>query len=503
MALQYTLSWTLIQLKKDPRIESMALIIIILFFALIFIPYITLKRQVKQEISKAEAVESSGFAEKLSALIRIPTVSWTDESKVDVDLLVEFQEKLKELFPLVHKNLKREVPDPYRITYIWEGSDKSLEPVLFLGHYDVVPAEEEGGESWVHPPFSGLIEDGILWGRGTLDIKSQIALLLETVEALLKDGFQPERTLYFAFGGDEEISGLRGAQKTAADLKAGGLSFAMVMDEGGVIAQDMLSFLKGKPVALIGQAEKGFISYKIRARGESGHSSMPPAEGTVVSRLAEGIARIGKKRQPALLPPQIKGMLKSFVPHVSLPLGVVFANLWLFSPLIKKIFAGSRTTDSLIRSTQAFTVARAGEQENIIPSEALCMVNHRIVPGDSMEALKRRHIKKLKGLDLEIEDAGNWPSNDPIEPAAGADRGFNWVKETLAQTHPEVIAAPYLVNGSTDSKYYKELTGEIIRFTPLILSPEDIASVHGVNEKVSLENLNRALVFYRTLMKKL
>ncbi len=481
----------------------MPLIIIILFFVLVFIPYLTLKKRDNPDLPTAESVESAEFPEKLAALIRIPTVSWTDESKVDVGQLTAFQDKLTELFPLIHREMEREVPDPYRITYKWEGSDKNLEPVLFLGHYDVVPAEEEGGESWKQPPFSGLIEDGILWGRGTLDIKSQIALLMETAEILIKEGFKPERTLYFAFGGDEEISGTKGAQRTAAELKAKGLHFAMVMDEGGVIAEDMLSFLKGKPVALIGQAEKGFITFKISARGESGHSAMPPAEGTVVSRLAEGTARIGKRRQPALLPPQIKGMLKSFVPHVPLPLGVVFANIWLTAPLIKKIFAGGRTTDSLIRSTQAFTVVRAGEQENIIPGEAVTMVNHRIVPGDSMAALKARHEKKLKGLDLVIEDAGNWPSNDPIVPDAGASQGYSWVKETLAQTHPEVIASPYLVNGSTDSKYYRELTGEIIRFTPLILSPEDIASVHGVNEKVSLENLNRALCFYRTLIKKL
>ncbi|MBF9014895.1 MULTISPECIES: M20/M25/M40 family metallo-hydrolase [unclassified Oceanispirochaeta] len=481
----------------------MPLIIIILFFLILFIPYLVQKSGSSHPQRPPAEFESGDFPEKLAQLIRIPTVSWTDSEKVDESSLKEFQDTLVKLFPLVHEKMERETPDPYQIMYKWPGKDADKEPVLFLAHYDVVPAEEEGGESWKKPPFSGLIEDGVLWGRGTLDIKSQLGMMMEASERLLKEGFQPERSLYFAFGGDEEVAGARGATKMSAYFKSKGLKFAMVMDEGGVIAENMLSFLGDKPVGLIGLAEKGFVTFKLTAHGDSGHSSMPPAEGTVVTRLARGITRIEKRRQPSLLTTQIKGMLKSFVPHVPLPLGVVFANLWLFNPLIRLIFAGSRTTDSLIRSTQAFTVARAGEQENIIPGEASCMVNHRIVPGDTIEALKKRHEKKLKGLNIKIEDAGNWPSNNPIEPVHGENRGYNWVKETLAETHPEVIPAPFLVNGSTDSKYYRDLTGQIIRFTPLILSKESINSIHGVNEKVSLENLNRALGFYYKLIKKL
>lgn len=481
----------------------MPLLFIILFFLILFISYFIQKSRGSYTKGKPLKNELRDFADKMAVLIRIPTISWTDPEKVDESPLIEFQESLITLFPLVHKHLERETPDPYQIMYKWPGKDSGKDPVLFLAHYDVVPVEEQGGESWEKPPLGGLIEEGELWGRGTLDIKSQLGMLMESAERLLEEGFQPERTLYFAFGGDEEVAGARGAGKMSAYFRSKGLRFAMVMDEGGVIAEKMLSFLADKPVALIGLAEKGFITFKLTASGGSGHSAMPPAEGTVVTRLAKGIARIEKERQPSLLTPQIKGMLNSFVPHVPLPLGVIFANLWLFNPLIRFLFARSKTTDSLIRTTQAFTVARAGEQENVIPGEASCMVNHRIIPGDTMEALKKRHQKKLKGLNLSIEDAGNWPSNDPIEPVQGENRGFNWVKETLAETHPEVLPSPYLVNGSTDSKYYRDLTEQIIRFTPLMLSKEDINSIHGVNEKVSLENLNRALGFYCRLLKKL
>ncbi|QEN09780.1 M20/M25/M40 family metallo-hydrolase [Oceanispirochaeta crateris] len=498
--------YTEVAFKHNPRKMQMSVLIpliVILFLILLFIRYLMLNKKDHQHQNTPPCPDSGEFAEKLSTLIQIPTVSWTDHEKTDIKQLIKFQEKLVDLFPLVHEKLEREVPDPYGIVYKWAGSDPLEEPVLFLAHYDVVPAQEQGDESWHHPPFSGIIENGELWGRGTLDIKSQLTFLLETVERLLHEGFQPKRSLYFAFGGDEEISGTNGAQKLAASFKDKGLKFAMIMDEGGVIAQHMLSFLGDKPAALIGLAEKGFVTFKISAHGESGHSSMPPSTGTVVSTLAQGISRICSRRQPSRLTPQIIGMLQGFVPWVPLPLGLVFANLWLFNPLIRLIFAGNKSTDSLIRTSQAFTVIKSGEQENIIPGEASCLVNHRILPGDTIESLKQRHMKKLKGLNLTIEDAGNWPSNDPIKPEKDENQGFYWVKEALKESHPEVVAVPFLVNGSTDSKYYRDLSGQIIRFTPLILNQEDINSIHGINEKVSLENLERALTFYRNLLFKL
>ena len=475
------------------------LLSLLLFFMLLVIRYILLNRKDHKTQEIPAGAMSGSFPEKLSALIQIPTVSWTDQDKVDTKQLIRFQETLVNLFPLVHEKLEREVPDPYGIIYKWAGSHPEEEPVLFMAHYDVVPAQEQGNESWQHPPFSGIIEEEQLWGRGTLDIKCQLAFLMETAETLLQEGFQPRRTLYFAFGGDEEISGTRGAQKLAATFKARGMRFAMIMDEGGIIAQNVLSFLGEKPAALIGMAEKGFITFKLTSHGDSGHSSMPPVAGTVVNTLAQGITRLGSRRQPSRLIPQIKGLLEGFVPWVSFPLGLVFANIWLFNPLIQLIFSKNKGTDSLIRTSQAFTVVQAGEQENIIPSEASCLVNHRIVPGDTIDSIKKRHMKKLKGLNITIEDAGNWPSNDPIKPESRETQGFDWIRESLKESHPEAVAVPFLVNGSTDSKYFRELTGEIIRFTPLILNQKDIDSIHGVNEKVSLKNLERALVFYRRL----
>lgn len=452
-----------------------------------------------QEHPTDSLVDINRFAQRLARMIQIPTVSWTHRSKRDLCLFSQFQEELITLYPRVHETLRREIHGNFGLVYHWEGKNPDRQPVLFLAHYDVVPAEEKGGETWTEPPFSGKIKEGILWGRGTLDIKSQLAFQMETAEILLTQGWQPDRDIYFAFGGDEEIAGTEGARNMAAIFKERGLSFEFIVDEGGVIAQDQLAFLKGQPAALVGLAEKGMVTFKITTPGKSGHSSMPDREGTAISRLTRGIVRLEKKKFPSRLDPVMQNMLERFVPHVSPGLGVVFANLWLFSPLIRFVFSKNKTTDSLIRTTQAVTVFNSGEQENILPGEASCLVNHRILPGDTIDQLQRRHRPILKDKALTLEDAGNWPANDPIKAGDPKGTGFQLIQKILASTHPGTIAVPFLVNGSTDSKYYRDLTDQILRFTPLVLKPEDLATIHGVNEKVSLENLENGLKFYLQL----
>ncbi len=456
-----------------------------------------------EQVQTIPEEERKEFPGKLARLIRIPTVSWTDRTKRDLSSFREFQKELETLFPVVHKNMAVEKLSDFALLYHWKGSDPSLKPVLFLAHYDVVPAEENGEEVWLKPPFSGEIEEEELWGRGTLDIKVQLALLMETAEALLEQNFQPERDIWFAFGGDEEIAGLEGAGVLSKELTSRNLKFEFIMDEGGIIARDQLAFLKGKPAALIGMAEKGFVTFKISSPGTSGHSSMPVKKGTAIGRLSRGIVRLERKLFPSRLVPVMRNMLERFVPWVNPALGFLFANLWISAPLIRFVFSRNPTTDSLIRTTQAVTVFNSGEQENILPGEAACMVNHRILPGDSISRMHKRHKRTLRDRSLKVEDAGNWPSNDPIEATNPSGTGFTLLREVLEESHPEAVAVPFLVNGSTDSKYYRDLSDQILRFTPLELTPQDLKTIHGINERVSLKNLDRGLDFYCRLFSRL
>ncbi|WDP90378.1 MAG: M20/M25/M40 family metallo-hydrolase [Desulfobacter sp.] len=467
-----------------------------------FVRYFSIKQKYilslgdSREEMDLPVADFAGFVRRLSGMIRIPTISWTDRRRRDLSQFKRFREELETMYPLVHKQMDREVIGDFGLVFHWKGKNSGKKPVLFLAHYDVVPAQEEGNEKWTHPPFSGLVEDGILWGRGALDIKCQLAFQMEAAETLLAEGRVPDRDIWFAFGGDEEISGMEGAGKIAALFRERNLAFDFVLDEGGIIARDQLAFLKGTPAALIGQAEKGFVTFKVTAPGESGHSSMPPLEGTAVGRLARGIVRLEKRPFPKRLDPVLANMLERFVPHVPMGLGLVFANLWLTRPLILHIFSKNRTTDSLVCTTRAATVCRAGEQENVLPGEAACLVNHRILPGDSIARVREYHRRTLKDDGLEVAQAGDWMANEPLAAAQAGGRAFELIETILAHTHPDAVAVPFLVNGSTDSKHYRGLTENILRFTPLVLTPEDVSTIHGVNERVSLENLEKGLAFY-------
>ena len=482
-----------------PAVWCIVLVAVGLFFFCL-IRYVGIKQKYGGPVSLDARVQAlpdmDGVMERFARMIRMPTVSWTDRSKRDLKVFGEFQALLETMYPLVHQHLTRRIIGPFGIIYHWKGKNDQKKPVLFLAHYDVVPAEDKGDEAWQEDPFAGVVKDGVLWGRGTLDIKCQLMFQMETAEFLLSQGWQPDQDIYFAFGGDEEVAGKEGAAQMAALFRSQGIEFEFVLDEGGIIARDQLAFLKGKPAGLVGLAEKGFVTFNIQAAAESGHSSMPDKKGTAIGHLAQGVVRMEKSPFGARLDPVMKNMLERFVPHVSFGLGLIFSNLWLTRPLILYIFSKNKVTDSLIRTTQAVTVFKSGEQENILPSEAWCKVNHRILPGDTIESIRRRHETTLSGMDLRIQVSESWPSNDPV-PAGEVDApAFNLIRKVLVSTHPHAIAAPFLVNASTDSKYYADLTAQVLRFCPLALTPADVAGIHGVNEKVSIENIEKGLKFY-------
>jgi carboxypeptidase PM20D1 len=222
-----------------------------------------------------EVAVSAEAGERLAGAIRIPTISHDAPTAFDPRPFQALHSYLKEQFPRVHSHLTREIVGTNSLLYTWRGSNPALKPILLMGHLDVVPVEPGTEEDWQEPPFSGRIADGFIWGRGAIDNKLTVLGTMEAVEMLLGRGFRPARGVYLAYGQDEEVGGQGGAQQIAALLKQRGVELEMVLDEGGVIGDGLLPGIT-TPTALVGIAEKGFVSVELSTGTAGGHSSVPP-----------------------------------------------------------------------------------------------------------------------------------------------------------------------------------------------------------------------------------
>ena len=274
----------------------------------------------------------------------------------------------------MHAHLKCEVVNQYSLLYIWEGTRPELEPVQLMAHQDVVSAQQAG---WTHPPFEGTIADGLIWGRGSLDIKNQLIGIMEAAEGLLKQGYRPQRSIYFAFGHDEETGGENGAACVAMLLKQRGVHLSGIVDEGGGIFAGQIPYLNG-PAALIGIGEKGYLTLKFTAISSTGHSSAPPRE-TSIGILAHALARL----EDHPLPPKIRSARPLFWalgPLMPFHRQIAWANIWLFGWMIKREMDARDETRAYIRTTQALTVFHAGTEDNTLPEEATAFVNFRMLP---------------------------------------------------------------------------------------------------------------------------
>lgn len=436
---------------------------------------------------------------KLARLVSFPTVSSYNPSEEDEEAFSALKRELPTLFPLVYAAMKVEEPSGRALLFTWKGRNPSLAPAILCAHFDVVPAGNR--EAWKHPPFSGDIADGEVWGRGTQDIKVIMASLLEAAERIIAEGFTPERTIYFAFGGDEEVGGQRGAAAIAAHLAKAGVKASFLADEGGPITVGMLAFAP-KPLALVGVAEKGYADFSLKTQGAGGHASMPPKK-TAPGNLARAIKAIEDHPFPARITPTIDAFLTRLAPESRQPYRFLFKQLWLTAPAIKAAFASSPTTNALIRTTAACTMLKGSSKENVLADAAEATLNVRILPGESSEAVlaRLRNLAAPFGAEVSVKH-----EDHVIEPSgeSGMDHeGWKAIEAALAASYPEAACIPFLFSAATDTKHYKQIVEATYRFTPLIQSQEDLKGVHGDNERVRIEDLDRCAMFYSALERSL
>ncbi len=442
---------------------------------------------------------AAGVEDALAELVRRPTVSSYDPGAEDGAAFRALKDDLPRLFPAAHAAMSREELGDRALLYRWEGSDQGLDPVILCAHFDVVPADD--ASEWKRPPFSGLIEGGEVWGRGTQDIKCALASMMHAADRLASSGRKPRRTIYMAFGGDEEAGGLRGARRVGEELEARGVRASFLLDEGGPIAEGMVSFAD-RPLALVGVSEKGYLDVAIEAEGAGGHASMPPAR-TAVGRVARAVAAIEAYPPKARLCFTTRAFLSALAPFSPLGMRLLFRNLWLFGPAVKAALRSGRMTNALVRTTYAPTMLSGSPKENVLADRAAANVNVRILPGDSSEAVLRR-LSRIAGAEGATARAAHPQAVIESLPESPVDHeGFRAIESALAASFPEAAAIPFLFSASTDTRHYRRVARAIYRLTPLKQGAADLEGVHGRDERVAVDNLRRCELFYEALISSL
>ncbi|MCA9541649.1 MAG: M20 family peptidase [Myxococcales bacterium] len=449
----------------------------------------------------APTVEAGPVARRLSAAVQFATVSGPHGNGAEPFLALHAW--LQTTYPRFHAVAEREVIGERSLLYTWKGSDASRPPVLFLAHMDVVPVEAGTESAWTKPPFSGAIvpcgdlPGDCVWGRGTLDMKAGLIGLLEAAEALAASGEAPARTLVFAFGADEEVGGKEGAVRIAAVLKSRGLRFEWAIDEGLVITDGIVPGAP-RPVALIGIAEKGYVSLSLTAHGEGGHSSMPPPM-TAVGRISRAVARLEADPFPADIDGAVATMLDRIGPEMPFGMRLGLSNRWLLGGLITSQFTHSNQTNATLRTTQAATVFHAGEQDNVLPQQARAVINYRIHPRDSVARVIERVTRVIDDPEVQIEALPNASEPSPLASVDGP--GYRLIERAIRAAAPEAIVAPGLMVGATDTRHYLDLVDAVYRFNPLHVRPGDGERFHGTNERVVAADLAVGVSFYLDLVR--
>ncbi|MEI6186567.1 MAG: M20 family peptidase [Dehalococcoidia bacterium] len=441
-------------------------------------------------------IDNNQAAQRLAESLKFQTVFNQDKSKVDYQPFAKQQEYLAKTFPLVYSTLDVKVINDYGLLYTWKGSDPQKKPILLLAHQDVVPAS---GEGWKYPPFSGTIADGYIWGRGTLDDKSALVSMLEAMEYLIKDGFQPSRTICLASGFDEEVTGKEGAGQIAQYLKDNGKDFEMITDEGFLVISGAIPGIKA-PVALIGTSEKGYLNLELSAESEGGHSSMPPRQ-TTAGIVAAAVDKLEKNPFPGKFAGGPAGQMFEYLgPEMSALYKTVFANTWLLDGVIQGILSASPSTDATLRTTTAPTMLQGSDRENVLPKRSSAVVNFRLLPGDTIDGVTQRVIKVIDDPRVTVKLYGGGAHE--ASPVSGTDTdAFRSFSQTIHEVFPEAVISPGMTNTASDATSYIGLSPNVMRFLPQRLNSDEVVLIHGIDERISVDNYGEMIDFYIQLIK--
>lgn len=433
--------------------------------------------------------------DRFRALLRIPTMSRNAVEETDWAVFDEFVATLPQLYPALHSALEQE-RHGHSLLYRWRGrSDEA--PTILMAHYDVVPATAEG---WTHPPFAaeltGSGEQQLLWGRGAIDDKGALVAILEAVEALVQEGFQPANDVYLSFGHDEETVG-SGARAIVSVLAGRGIRPALVLDEGGAVVERIFPGVS-KPIAVIGVSEKGITSVRLTVEQNGGHASTPP-KTTATVRLARAITRLNDRPFPARLTETNLRMVETLGAHATGPLRAVFTRARRLQPALRVVFGRlSDETRAIVRTTTAVTQLSGSLAANALPETAEAVVNTRIAVGSSV-AETLDHIRRAIRDDAVRVEAVDASEPSPVSPADGPE--WDRLATAIGAVHPHAVVTPYIMLGASDSRHFTGICDAVYRFTPFELSAEERGALHARDERIHVATWRRGIAVYAHLLR--
>lgn len=455
-------------------------------------------RQLQVPPAPPLAVDKAGVTEAMAAAVRARTVSGLLDPAGVAAEFDTLHALLKTRYPQVHATLQREVVGAHSLLFTWTGSDPSLKPVALMAHQDVVPIAPGTEALWKKPPFAGEVADGFVWGRGTLDDKSNLITQLEALELLVKAGVKPRRTIHFVFGHDEEVGGQRGVVPIVQLLKQRGVRLDWVLDEGLAVTHGVMPGVQ-QPVALIGLAEKGSVSLRLTATAPPGHSSMPPGPGQgAVGRLAAALARLDAQPLPGGIQGAAAEMFQAVAPELPFGQRVALSNLWLTRPLVERLLSKGAATNAMMRTTTAMTMLNAGVKENVLPGRAEAVVNFRILPGDTQASVLAAVTRIIADEAIEVAPLGT--GFDPSRLSTSGSESFNLIERTVREVFPDAIVAPGLMLAASDARHFDGISEASYRFMPIRFDSADLQRPHGTDERIAVDQLVDMVRFYHRLL---
>ena len=430
----------------------------------------------------------------MTEAIQIATETPNDAFEYDSAVFYSYRKLIEKNYPLVHQQLSRTVIDSFNYIYKWQGTDTTKLPMVLMAHYDVVPVESSAIKLWHAKPYGGEVKDNYIWGRGVLDDKSSMISLLEATEAQLKAGFIPSQTIYLCFGADEESNG-RGAAAMVKYFESKKQRFDMVVDEGGEISTEDNKNIR-QPIASVGVGEKGYVTLVLSVQRAGGHSSIPEKSSSI-GILSKALHTIEENQIPTRITPPIKAYLERISSYnTNFFEKMQLSNLWLFEKWVLHNMTQNRSSNALVRTTLVPTVVNSGVRDNVIPTFATAMVNSRILPGETPNSVKAYVEKIVNDTNVKISIYPNYETM-PSTTTEINSAAFKRVESAIHAVVKEVVVAPMLMVGATDSRNYRTLSDGVINFTPLT----DAKGYHGIDERMLISDYEKCFNYYTFLIK--